>query len=168
MYRIDFIHSIVMSSALLIAATLAAQSPVPLDAMTGTTTATLAKTTAIDSRDVDTQIMHDVTAGAVIGALKSQFKHRDIELRLGLVESNPANRRDLRVHGTADIRIEGSTAWLPIRFAALYDTATQTAISPTITLVRKQSAIDATTASRHSMTDMRVGRDSCKNGPNPT
>lgn len=80
--------------------------------------------------------VQDATAAAVIAALRAQFQQRDVELRLDHLHGEEASLRDLQLSGHGRIRIEGSQAWLPVRFQALYDTATATVLSPAVTLDR--------------------------------
>lgn len=87
---------------------------------------------AIDSRILAS--IDDATAAALIGALETRFAGRGVALRMGEVESDRASLRDIALHGTAQIRLDGDAAWLPIRFQALYDTDTQAVLSPAIVL----------------------------------
>jgi hypothetical protein len=82
----------------------------------------------------------DAVAVAVIGALQAQFDGRDVEFRIEALDADQLSQRDMALEGRGDIRIEGSGAWLPVRFQALYDTATLTVLSPSITLDRGQAA----------------------------
>lgn len=83
---------------------------------------------------VGVQTINDAAAAAVIGALRSQFPEYDVELKLGAIRSERASLRDIALDGAGQIRLEGSTTWLPIRFAALFDSDTQTVGSPSITI----------------------------------
>lgn len=80
------------------------------------------------------QSINDAAASAVIGALHARFDGQDVQFRLGEVLSERASLRDIALHGQGDIRFEAGDAWLPISFDALYDTDTQTVLSPRITL----------------------------------
>ncbi|WP_374606624.1 hypothetical protein [Thermomonas sp.] len=87
---------------------------------------------ALDSRILAS--IDDATAAALIGALETRFAGREVALRMGKVENERASLRDIALHGTAQIRLDGDAAWLPIRFEALYDTDTQAVLSPAIVL----------------------------------
>jgi len=87
---------------------------------------------AIDARILAS--MDDATAAALIGALQTRFAGRDVALRMGDVQGERASLRDIALHGAAQIRLGPDAAWLPIRFEALYDTDTQSVLSPSITL----------------------------------
>ena len=80
--------------------------------------------------------LDDVVAAAVVGALRMQFLDREVELKLDHVDKTRASLRDVVLDGAGQIRIEGSQVWLPIRFQALYDTATGIVLSPSVTLDR--------------------------------
>lgn len=83
---------------------------------------------------VDVQAIDDAAAAAVIGTLKNQFPEHDVELKLGAIQSERASLRDIALDGAGQIRLEGSTAWIPIRFTALFDRDTRTVGSPNITM----------------------------------
>lgn len=82
----------------------------------------------------------DAAAAAVIAALRAQFQQRDVELRIDHLHGQEVSLRDMQLAGHGRIRIEGSQAWLPVRFEALYDTATATVLSPAVTLDRTSTA----------------------------
>lgn len=85
--------------------------------------------------------VQDAAAAAVIAALRVQFQQRDVELRIDHLHGEEVSLRDLHLAGHGRIRIEGSQAWLPVRFQALYDTATATVLSPAVTLDRTSAAV---------------------------
>lgn len=85
--------------------------------------------------------VQDAAAAAVIAALRAQFQQRDIELRIDDLQGEQVSLRDMQLQGQGRIRIEGSQAWLPVRFRALYDTATATMLSPAVTLDRTSAAV---------------------------
>jgi hypothetical protein len=85
--------------------------------------------------------VQDAAAAAVIAALRAQFQQRDIELRIDDLQGEQVSLRDMQLDGHGRIRIEGSQAWLPVRFQALYDTATATMLSPAVTLDRTSAAV---------------------------
>jgi hypothetical protein len=85
--------------------------------------------------------VQDAAAAAVIAALRAQFQQRDVELRLDHMQTEEVSLRDLRLSGHGRIRIEGSQAWLPVRFQALYDTTTASVLSPAVTLDRDSAAV---------------------------
>lgn len=76
----------------------------------------------------------DATGAAVVASLRSQFDGRDVEFELSGVESERVSQRDLALQGNGRIRIEGSDGWLPVKFQALYDTASGTVLSPALSL----------------------------------
>lgn len=125
--------AIIFSGCALAATAIAAQSNTSV-ADASISTSAMIEAAPDGGNGIGTQAMHDATAAAVVGALKTQFNEREVELKLDTIDSARVSRRDIGVDGTAQIRIEGSRVWLPIRFHALYDTATLTAISPVITL----------------------------------
>jgi hypothetical protein len=96
-----------------------------------------AATPAADALAVQVQ---DAAAAAVIAALRAQFQQRDIELRIDALHGEEVSLRDMQLDGQGRIRIEGSQAWLPVRFQALYDTATATVLSPAVSLDRGSAA----------------------------
>ena len=73
-------------------------------------------------------------AGALVGLTNEQFKGERIELKLNTVDMRAVSPRDREVSGTGQLKIGNDTDWLPFRYHALYDTETQTAASPAITL----------------------------------
>jgi hypothetical protein len=85
--------------------------------------------------------VQDAAAAAVIAALRAQFQQRDVELRIDHLHGEELSLRDLQLAGQGRIRIEGSQAWLPVRFQALYDTATATVLSPAVTLDRTSASL---------------------------
>lgn len=85
--------------------------------------------------------LQDAAAAAVIAALRAQFQQRDVELRIDELHGEQVSLRDMQLEGHGRIRIEGSQAWLPVRFRALYDTATATMLSPAVTLDRTSAAV---------------------------
>lgn len=76
----------------------------------------------------------DATAAALIGALETRFAGGDVALRMGGVQGERASLRDIALHGNAQIRLGQDAAWLPTSFEALYDTDTQSVLSPSIAL----------------------------------
>lgn len=92
----------------------------------------LAAENTIDARVLAS--MDDATAAALIGALETRFAGREVALRMGGVASERASLRDIALHGDAQIRLGQDANWLPITFKALYDTDTQSVLSPSITL----------------------------------
>ncbi|HVR81599.1 MAG TPA: hypothetical protein VHF02_05915 [Luteimonas sp.] len=94
---------------------------------------------------VGLQAINDAAAAAVIGALDTQFQDRDIQFKLGVVDSSRASLRDIALDGRGLIRLDGASAWMPIRFQALYDSDTQTVGSPSITFVAQHTPSDLDT-----------------------
>lgn len=114
--------------------------------------ATQQSTTAEGLRALD-----DAAAAALIGAMRSQFRDRDVEIKLGVVDSTRASLRDIALDGRGLVRLQGGGAWMPIRFQALYDTDTLTVQSPSITFVA-QSARKDLAADVAAQLDTLIGR----------
>ena len=92
---------------------------------------------------VGVQAINDAAAAAVIGTLQSQFPEHDVELKLGAIQSKRVSLRDIELNGAGQIRLEGSAAWMPIRFVALFDSDTRTVGSPSITITPTATAAAA-------------------------
>jgi len=121
--------------AIVMAGTVAAQASAPASApivVEGQSNDRAASANTIDARILAS--MDDATAAALIGALETRFAGRDVALRMGEVKGERASLRDIALHGDAQIRLGQDAAWLPISFDALYDTDTQSVLSPSITL----------------------------------
>src|SRR5678815_4625729 len=100
---------------------------------------------AVDA--VGLQAINDAAAAAVIGALATQLDG-DVQFKLGTIDSSRVSLRDMALDGRGLIRLNDASAWMPIRFQALYDTDTQTVESPAITFVAEHSgkALDKSVA----------------------
>lgn len=83
--------------------------------------------------------LHDAAGAAVVATLRSQFEGRDVEFQLASLDAERTSLRDMSLEGAGRIRIDGSDGWLPVQFNALYDSATETVLSPAITLDRNPS-----------------------------
>ena len=121
--------------AVVMAGTVAAQASAPASGpilVEGQSNDRTASANTIDARILAS--MDDATAAALIGALETRFAGRDVALRMGEVKGERASLRDIALHGDAQIRLGQDAAWLPISFDALYDTHTQSVLSPSITL----------------------------------
>lgn len=121
--------------AVVMAGTVAAQASAPASGpivVEGQSNDRTASANTIDARILAS--MDDATAAALIGALETRFAGRDVALRMGEVKGERASLRDIALHGDAQIRLGQDAAWLPISFDALYDTDTQSVLSPSITL----------------------------------
>jgi len=90
--------------------------------------------TAVDTR------LDDAAGMAVVASLREQFDGRAVEFKLGTLDAERVNLRDLSLAGQGRIRIEGGGDWLPVRFEALYDSGTETVFSPAISLDRNPVA----------------------------
>ena len=93
--------------------------------------------------------LRDVTAAAVVESLRSRFAGSDIEFKFDSFDSRRLSQRDLQLRGAGQFRIEVGQAWMPIRYSASYDTATDSIESPDITFAAqpedgRQASIDAT------------------------
>lgn len=117
--------------AMVMVGAVAAQAGTPM-LVQGHSNDAVAAGNAIDARILTS--MDAATAAALIGALETRFAGRQVELKMGEVASERASLRDIALEGDAQIRIGRDAAWLPIRFEALYDTDTQTVLSPSIVL----------------------------------
>ena len=84
------------------------------------------------------QAINDAAAAAVIGALATQLDG-DVQFKLGTIDSSRVSLRDMALDGQGLIRLNDDSAWMPIRFQALYDTDTQTVESPAITFVAEHA-----------------------------
>ncbi len=73
-------------------------------------------------------------AGALMGLVNEQFGGERIEIKLDSVDMRAVSPRDREVAGTGQLKVGADTDWLPFRYRALYDTETQTAAGPAITL----------------------------------
>jgi hypothetical protein len=91
---------------------------------------------AVDA--VGLQAINDAAAAAVIGALATQLDG-DVQFKLGTIDSSRVSLRDMALDGQGLIQLNGGSAWMPIRFQALYDTDTQTVESPAITFVAEHA-----------------------------
>ena len=121
--------------AVVMAGTVAAQASAPASGpilVEGQSNDRTASANTIDARILAS--MDDATAAALIGALETRFGGLDVALRMGEVKGERASLRDIALHGDAQIRLGQDAAWLPISFDALYDTDTQSVLSPSITL----------------------------------
>lgn len=83
--------------------------------------------------------MDSAVAAAVIGAVSRQFGERRIEVKLDSVSVQPASLRDRSVSGQGRILIGDSGRtdarnWIPIQFAALYDTRTASVSHPALVI----------------------------------
>ena len=111
---------------------------------------------AVVERDAALQ-MQDATAAAVVESLRSRFAGREIEFKFDSFDSRPLSQRDMQLRGAGQFRIEGGQAWLPMRYAAIYDTSTGSVESPDITFTAqaaqgRPASVDATAL------DTMVGR----------
>lgn len=118
--------------ATLAATAIAAQAPLTAMAVEGRSTDTSATGQTTTAHGM--QAMNDATAAAVIGALHTRFAGQAVQFRLREVRNERVSLRDIALQGTGEIQFAESTAWLPVSFSALYDTATQLVGSPAIVL----------------------------------
>ena len=121
--------------AVVMAGTVAAQGSAPASGpimVEGHSNDHVAAGNTLDARILAS--MDAATAAALIGALETRFSGREVALRMGDVQGERASLRDIALHGNAQIRLGQDAAWLPISFEALYDTDTQSVLSPSITL----------------------------------
>lgn len=68
--------------------------------------------------------IQDVTAVAVVESLRSRFSGSDVEFKFDSFASDQASEQDHEVHGAGRFRLVGGQMWMPVRYSALYDTAT--------------------------------------------
>jgi hypothetical protein len=78
------------------------------------------------------QPQRDAIAATVIEAMRMRFGGRHVEFRFDRFDAREGSLRDLALSGAGRIRIEGGEAWLPIRYSALFDTATAEVVSPEV------------------------------------
>ena len=76
--------------------------------------------------------LQDVTAAAVVETLRARFAGSDVEFKFDSFGSQQTSVRDVQVQGAGHFRLEGGTAWMPIRYSALYDTTQSSIESPEI------------------------------------
>ncbi|MDQ3510444.1 MAG: hypothetical protein M3414_01895 [Pseudomonadota bacterium] len=91
--------------------------------------------------------MDSAVAAAVIGAVSRQFGERRIEVKLDSVSVQPASLRDRSVSGEGRILIGDSDAaadnnWIPIQFAALYDTQSASVSHPALVIGNGSASAD--------------------------
>ena len=127
--------------ATLAATAIAAQKPATSIQVEGRSTDATAAGQTTTAHGV--QAINDATAAAVIGALETRFAGQGVEFRLGDVRSERVSLRDIALHGSGKIRFQGANAWMPIKFDALYDSATQAVESPAIVLGASSTATSA-------------------------
>ena len=132
-----------LALAVLLGSSLGANALATQDSPTGNTTFVTAKSLdksasrqAVDA--VALQAIDDAAAAAVIGALATQLDD-DVQFKLGTIDSSRVSLRDMALDGRGLIRLNNDSAWMPIRFQALYNTDTQTVESPAITFVAEHA-----------------------------
>jgi len=145
-------HRASLALAVLLATSLGATALATQDGRTGSTTFVTAKSLdksasrqAVDA--IALQAINDAAAAAVVGALATQLDD-DVQFKLGTIDSSRVSLRDMALDGRGLIRLNDDSAWMPIRFQALYDTDTQTVESPAITFVAEHAgkALDKSVA----------------------
>lgn len=100
----------------------------------------------------------DAVAAAVIESISRQFDTRDVVVQLGKVDVRPASIQDREVVGDGRLRIDGQGEWIPFRFAAMYDTASDEVTYPQLDLQAGAArAIDRRSPIAASL-DRQVGR----------
>jgi len=78
------------------------------------------------------QMQRDAMAATVIEAMRARLGGRHVELRFDRFDAREGSLRDLALSGAGRVRVEGGQAWLPIRYSALFDTATGEIVSPEV------------------------------------
>lgn len=73
-------------------------------------------------------------AGALVGLANEQFGGERIQIKLDSLDMRAISPRDREVAGIGQLKVGNDQDWLAFRYRALYDTETQTAASPAITL----------------------------------
>ena len=76
----------------------------------------------------------DAVAAAVIESITHQFQTGDVVVQLGKVDVRPASIQDREVVGGGKLRLDGQGEWIPFRFAAMYDTASDEVTYPKLDL----------------------------------
>lgn len=100
----------------------------------------------------------DAVAAAVIESISHQFDTGDVVVQLGKVDVRPASIQDREVVGDGQLRIDGQGEWIPFRFAAMYDTASDEVTYPQLDLqAGAGKAIDRRSALAASL-DRQVGK----------
>lgn len=87
-----------------------------------------------ESRIEGDQAMDGALAGAVIGAISTEFGERKVEIRLDSVAVEPASLRDRHVSGTGRLRIGDDEGWISFQFETLFDTRAAVASVPALVL----------------------------------
>lgn len=78
--------------------------------------------------------LEDVVAAAVIGSISRQFDTADVVVKLDKVDAMPASIQDRQVVGAGRLQLAGDPTWIPVRFAAIYDTASTEVTYPQLRL----------------------------------
>ena len=140
MTRTTFAFAVLLSCGLG-ATAIAAHSPVPGKSTLGVRS--FERQAEGNTHVAHRQAIDDAAAAAVIGSLQNQFPEHDVELKLGAIQTERVSVRDVALDGAGQIRLEGSAAWMPIRFVALFDSDTRTVGSPSITITPTATAAAA-------------------------
>ncbi len=86
------------------------------------------------SRAEGARAIDDALAAALVGAIRTQFDERIIEVKLDHVESTLAGFLQRDLHGDARLKIGRDGEWIPVGFSALYDTSDGTVGFPELVL----------------------------------
>lgn len=89
---------------------------------------------APESRGEAAQSIDAAVAAALIGAISGQFGTRQVEVKVDRLETEPVNLIDLQVSGDGRLRIGDDDEWLPMRFAAVYDSVGASVAQPRLTV----------------------------------
>lgn len=95
------------------------------------------------SPSMPAQLQRDAMAAAVVEAMRARLGGRHVEFRFDRLDAREGSLRDLALSGAGRVRIEGGQAWLPIRYSALFDTATGEVVSPEVAFDTSAAGIAA-------------------------
>lgn len=88
-----------------------------------------------DTRDASATVAHaprDAIAATVIEAMRSRFDGADVEFKFDRFHGEQGSLRDLALSGAGQVRLAGGSAWMPIRYSALFDTQTGEVLGPQV------------------------------------
>lgn len=91
---------------------------------------------AAQSRIEAEQAMDAAVAAALIGAIGEQFGERRIDVKLQRLDSEHVNLIDSRLTGVGELRLGPDSDWIPVQFAALYDSVGEVVSQPRLTIGR--------------------------------
>lgn len=130
-----FLLTALFSSALLAGAVAAEQVDVTSRGQSGSVIAQPVGGSA-HARVEAEQAMDAAVAAALIGAISQQFGERRIDVKLQRLDSEAVNLIDSRLTGVGELRLGTDSDWIPMQFAALYDSVGEVVTQPRLTIGR--------------------------------